>query len=103
MKQGRMHVSLWLAVFVTAIVCGGACAARAQDSAVPVVSSADSGAVEVPALAPASAPETAALPNQRPVVGRKLVELTGKGENVVRSGPGARCCGCTWAAAPPTS
>lgn len=89
MKQGRMHVSLWLAVFVTAIVCGGACAARAQDSAVPPVSTADSAAVEVPALAPVVAPETAALPNQRPVVGKKLVELTGKGENVVRSGPGA--------------
>lgn len=38
-------------------------------------------------VAPA-APSSVALPNQRPVVGAKLVELTGKGENVVRSGPG---------------
>lgn len=89
MKQGRMHVSLWLAVFVAAIVCGGACAARAEGAADDTAAATDSALVDVPAVTPAEAAPASSLPNQRPVVGKKLVELTGKGENVVRSGPGA--------------
>ncbi len=44
----------------------------------------------VPSLADVAATDSArALPNERPVVGKRLVELRGDGEHVLRSGPGA--------------
>lgn len=60
-----------------------------------LVAGAPAGAEEavppaVPSLAEVAAPDSArALPNERPVVGKRLVELRGDGEHVLRSGPGA--------------
>ncbi|MFN8588641.1 MAG: outer membrane beta-barrel domain-containing protein [Candidatus Eisenbacteria bacterium] len=71
------------ALWSVALACsflGTAGLARAQDST----------AATVPSLADVTPSDSArTLPNSRPVVGKRLVELRGKGEHVLRSGPGA--------------
>ena len=73
-------------VFVA--LCAVASVARAQDGASAdssALAGVDSLAIAVPDSAASAAP---ASPNARPMIGAKLVQLTGKGENGVRSGPG---------------
>jgi outer membrane beta-barrel protein len=87
MTHVRRPLSLPLAAAAAvALLCGaGAGLARAQSAAVTDSTAAPRAAV-ADSTAPA-APEAGF--NDRPQVGRKLVRLTGRGENVVRSGPGS--------------
>jgi outer membrane beta-barrel protein len=61
--------------------CAGPRAARAQSDSLPAARPANADSATAAAADPGY--------NDRPAVGRKLVRLTGRGENVVRTGPGS--------------